>query len=197
MGATRLDNVQNRGNDIISPIQHIIVPETQNAILMCAQPSVAALIVWRIGMLQHPDRYKQELAIGACAGIAVGAALTAGGSMGTHLASVVLALGYAAAILALVQFSATARLLRVFGPIGRMAFTNYVMQSVIFCLIFFGYGLGQFGRLGAAHALALGVAVYVAQMLFSAWWLARLRFGPLEWLWRTFMYGKVQPMLRR
>jgi len=51
MGATRLDNVQNRGNDIISPIQHIIVPETQNAILMCAQPSVAALIVWRIGML--------------------------------------------------------------------------------------------------------------------------------------------------
>jgi len=44
MGATRLDNVQNRGNDIISPIQHIIVPETQNAILMCAQPSVAASI---------------------------------------------------------------------------------------------------------------------------------------------------------
>ena len=151
--------------------------------------------VWRIGVLQHLGRYKRELAIGAWAGIAVGAAFAAGGGAGARLATVILALGYAATVMALVQFSATGRVLNVFAAVGRMAFTNYVMQSLIFSLIFFGYGLGQFGRLGAANTLALGVTVYMAQMLLSAWWLGRFRFGPLEWLWRTLMYGEVQPMV--
>ena len=77
-----------------------------------------------------------------------------------------------------------------------MAFTNYLAQSLIFGWIFYGYGLGLFGRLGAAEALAVGVAVYVAQVLFSAWWLGRYRYGPVEWLWRTLMYGAIQPMSR-
>ena len=75
-----------------------------------------------------------------------------------------------------------------------MAFTNYLMQSVLFGLIFFGYGLGQFARMGATSAFAIGIAVYVAQMFSSRWWLRRYRFGPVEWLWRTLMYGKRQPM---
>jgi uncharacterized protein len=49
--------------------------------------------------------------------------------------------------------------------------------------------------MGAAQALAFGIVVYAAQMLLSAWWLSRFRFGPLEWLWRTMMYGQAQPML--
>jgi uncharacterized protein len=76
-----------------------------------------------------------------------------------------------------------------------MAFTNYLAQSVIFGWIFYGYGLGLFGRLGVTSALAIGIAVYLAQVLFSAWWLKRYRYGPLEWLWRTLMYGTAQPML--
>jgi uncharacterized protein len=75
-----------------------------------------------------------------------------------------------------------------------MAFSNYIMQSVIFGFIFFGYGLGYFGRLGAAHALVIGISVYAMQILFSDWWLASFRYGPLEWLWRTLMYGVKQPM---
>jgi len=152
--------------------------------------------IWRIGLLRHLGQYKLALAVGAWTGIAVGAALTLGEGAGWRLATVVLALGYGAAVMVLVQLPVTGRALNAFAPIGRMAFTNYVMQSVIFGFIFFGYGLGQFGRLGPAHALLLGAAVYVAQMLFSAWWLGRFRFGPLEWLWRTLMYGEVQPMLR-
>jgi uncharacterized protein len=74
-----------------------------------------------------------------------------------------------------------------------MAFTNYLLQSIIFSLIFFGYGLGQFGRMGATEAFALGVAVYLAQVFFSKWWLRRYRFGPIEWLWRSLMYGVAQP----
>jgi uncharacterized protein len=74
-----------------------------------------------------------------------------------------------------------------------MAFTNYVMQSVIFGWLFYGYGLGLFAKLGVAMALAIGISVYAAQVIFSAQWLLRYRFGPLEWLCRSAMYGAWQP----
>jgi uncharacterized protein len=77
-----------------------------------------------------------------------------------------------------------------------MAFTNYIAQSLVFGWLFFGYGLGQFGLLRPAPVLALGVAVYVVQMRVSVLWLRRYRFGPIEWLWRTLMYGARQPMKR-
>jgi uncharacterized protein len=173
---------------LLAPLHIYIFPRTVALFLLGA-------FVWRIGLLRHLDRYKRELAIGACVGIAAGAAFAAVGGAGSRLATVILTLGYGAAVMTLVQFPATGRLLNVFAPIGRMAFTNYFMQSLIFGFVFFGYGLGQFGQLGAAHALGLGVAVYAAQMLLSAWWLSRFRFGPLEWLWRTLMYGEVQPMV--
>jgi uncharacterized protein len=83
------------------------------------------------------------------------------------------------------------------GPLGRTAFTNYLLQSFIFGWIFYGYGLGLFGTLGIAAALVLGVAVYAVQVVLSSWWLRRFRFGPVEWLWRTLMYGTVQPMRMR
>jgi uncharacterized protein len=51
--------------------------------------------------------------------------------------------------------------------------------------------------MGATAAFVLGVAVYVAQLIFSHWWLRRYRFGPVEWLWRTLMYGVPQPMAVR
>ena len=67
-------------------------------------------------------------------------------------------------------------------------------QSIIFGWIFYGYGLGLFGRLGITPALVIGIAVYVGQVRFSAWWLHHHRYGPLEWLWRSLMYGERQPM---
>ena len=152
--------------------------------------------LWRIGLLRDLDRHKRALAAGALVGIIAGAVLTAGTGAAARLATVVLALGYGAAVLLLVQRPLAGRVLGAFAPLGRMAFTNYVLQSLIFGFIFFGYGLGQFGRMGAAQALALGLVVYAAQMLLSAWWLGRFRYGPLEWLWRTLMYGRAQPMRR-
>ena len=61
--------------------------------------------------------------------------------------------------------------------------------------MFYGYGLGLFGQIRASVALGFGIAIYAAQAIFSQWWLARYRFGPVEWLWRTLMYGVPQPML--
>jgi uncharacterized protein len=75
-----------------------------------------------------------------------------------------------------------------------MAFTNYIVQSIILSFIFYGFGLALFGRLTIAQSLAIAVLIYVAQAAFSAWWLRRFRFGPIEWLWRSLMYGERQRM---
>jgi uncharacterized protein len=65
---------------------------------------------------------------------------------------------------------------------------------LIFGWVFYGYGLGLFGRLGVSKAFAFGIAVYTAQVVLSRWWLKRYNFGPVEWLWRILMYGSIQPI---
>ena len=75
-----------------------------------------------------------------------------------------------------------------------MAFTNYLMQSLVFSTVFYGYGLGYLGKIGGATTVAIGLACYVLQGIVSALWLRRFRFGPLEWAWRSLTYGKLQPL---
>jgi len=146
-------------------------------------------LAWRSGIVRKPH----ALLVIALAAIALGAALLYRGM--EPLGTIVLALGYGAAILSIAHFEHGKRVLGWAAPLGRMAFTNYVAQSLIFGWIFYGYGLGLFGQLGITQTLAIGIAVYAAQVLFSAWWLRRYRYGPLEWLWRSLMYGVRQPML--
>lgn len=101
----------------------------------------------------------------------------------------------AVALLALAwQGAAGRRLLAMFAPAGRMALTNYLLQSVIASLVFYGYGLALWGRVGHAGMVLLALAVFAAQVLASRWWLARYRFGPLEWAWRWLTYGRRPPM---
>lgn len=71
------------------------------------------------------------------------------------------------------------------APYGKMALTNYVMQSLIGTFIFFGWGLGQLGEWGAAINFGLAIVVYILQVQLSKWWLKRYQYGPLEWLWRS------------
>lgn len=75
--------------------------------------------------------------------------------------------------------------------VGRMAFTNYIAQSVILILIYYGHGLGLRGQLDFHEAMLIAPVVWVAQMLVSSRWLSRFRFGPLEWLWRRLTYGNI------
>lgn len=86
------------------------------------------------------------------------------------------------------------RWLRHFAPTGRMALTNYLAQTAVCSAIFYGYGVGLGPGYGVPAWLAVWVALFAAQMAFSRWWLARFRFGPVEWLWRTLTYGRLQPM---
>ena len=66
-----------------------------------------------------------------------------------------------------------------------MALTNYVGQSFVCTLLFYGTGLGLGGTMGPTLYLPIGFAVYAAQVVTSGWWLQRFRYGPLEWLWRA------------
>lgn len=104
-----------------------------------------------------------------------------------------LTLGYAAGILLLLQHPQARRALGMFAPLGRMALTQYLMQSLICTWVFNGHGLGLYGKVPVSHYLAGGLAFYGLQMWSSHLWLARFRMGPGEWLWRRFTYGKPQP----
>jgi uncharacterized protein len=160
---------------------------------------------WRAGLLRNVPGNQVALFSIAAGAVGLGAALILANAGGTFtrqmgvvagpLGTILLALGYGAAIIATANLARGRALLGWAAPLGRMAFTNYLAQSVIFGWVFYGYGLGLFGRLGTASALAFGIAVYVAQVVFSAWWLTHYRYGPIEWLWRTLMYGTWQPML--
>jgi uncharacterized protein len=79
------------------------------------------------------------------------------------------------------------------APFGRMALTNYVMQSLIGTTLFFGFGFGLLGEIGACATAAIGLVVFIGQRYFSQWWLSRFQFGPLEWLWRSATFLTLQP----
>jgi len=95
---------------------------------------------------------------------------------------------------ALFRTRAGARLAVWLAPAGRMALTLYLMQSLVCTLLSYGYGLGGFGQVGRAWQVLLALALFLVQVLLAHAWLARFRFGPVEWLWRSLTYGKAQPM---
>ncbi len=103
-------------------------------------------------------------------------------------------LGYVGLVVTLLHSRGWLSRIAVLAPMGRMALTNYLTQSLICTLVFYGYGLGQWGMPRAQQVLFVA-AVYAAQLAFSHWWLARFQYGPMEWLWRGFTYRQV-PRLR-
>ncbi|HQW85724.1 MAG TPA: DUF418 domain-containing protein [Flavobacteriales bacterium] len=84
--------------------------------------------------------------------------------------------------------------LLVLAPMGRMALTNYLMQTIIALLLFTGIGLGWGTHVSAVAFEGLALGVFLMQVLWSRWWLARFQYGPFEWVWRSLTYGRVMPM---
>ncbi|RKH51358.1 DUF418 domain-containing protein, partial [Corallococcus aberystwythensis] len=107
---------------------------------------------------------------------------------------VFLGTGYAAGFALLFQKERWGKVLGVFTPAGRMALTLYLMQSVISLCLYDGWGLGLVGNTPPSLTVLLSLVAFAAQVAFSHWWLARFRFGPVEWLWRSLTYGRFQPM---
>ena len=111
-----------------------------------------------------------------------------------YVGSIGVFLGYVALIMLMVKGGWLTWLRRRLEAAGRMALTNYITQSIICTLIFYGHGLGLFERVSAPGQVGIVVAIWTLQLAWSPWWLARFRFGPLEWIWRSATYMKRQPM---
>jgi uncharacterized protein len=108
-------------------------------------------------------------------------------------AGIFMTLAYASTF-ALLMLTPARRVLGALAPAGRMALTNYLLQSFVGTFIFYGYGLGMLGRVDEAGGLLYCVTFWLLQVALSHWWMSRFAFGPVEWLWRTLTYGKRQPM---
>jgi uncharacterized protein len=105
-----------------------------------------------------------------------------------------LALASIAIVVLLIQRPAWRRVLRIVAPVGRMPLTAYFSQSLVCTFLFYGWGLGWAGSVGAAGCLGLAVAIFAVQVAACHAWLRWFQFGPLEWVWRSLVYGKRQPM---
>ncbi len=101
-------------------------------------------------------------------------------------------LGWACAIILLMRpgGALTARI----AAAGRMAFTNYLMTSLLCTLFFYGYGLGWYGYLSRFQIYGVVAVIWALMLLWSKPWLSRFRYGPLEWLWRSLSRGSLQPI---
>ncbi|MEE8586969.1 MAG: DUF418 domain-containing protein, partial [Acidobacteriota bacterium] len=113
-----------------------------------------------------------------------------------YFASVLVALGHIAVMMLLCQSGALQWLKDRLAAVGRTAFSNYLLQSVICTTLFYGYGLGWFAYWSRAELVLVVVAVWAVQLLISPLWLRRFRFGPAEWVWRSLTYWTLQPMKR-
>jgi uncharacterized protein len=107
-----------------------------------------------------------------------------------------IALGYMGLVAMACRRVRWRRRLEPFAAAGRMAFTNYLSQSVIGGLIFYSYGLALFDTLRWPAVFAIALAIYGAQLIVSPIWLRNFQFGPAEWSWRSLTYGKAPPFVR-
>jgi uncharacterized protein len=111
-----------------------------------------------------------------------------------YIGTIALAAFYLSAIVLLYQRECWRRRINLLAPVGRMALSNYLMHTVFYLLIFYGYGLGLLGKVGTTYCVIFGHAIFAVQIAYSGWWLRRFRFGPAEWLWRALTYGKAPAM---
>jgi len=177
------------------------------------------LIGWKLGLFSRPESHKRLIASLAVAGAAVWAmamfAMPIGGPLPTDpptespvLETVVtiarasgfalirsqwLAVTYVGIVLLLVAHNrAWVQRLSYFGWAGKMALTNYLMQVVLLDVLFTPHGLGM--KVPALLVIPGAIALFLAQVAMSRWWLSRFRHGPMEWIWRSATNWKVQPL---
>ena len=106
------------------------------------------------------------------------------------------AAGYVATVTLLLRRAFWKRWLSPFAAVGRMALTNYLMQTVVCLFVFYGFGLGLVGRTGPALGLLIALVLYATQIAWSRFWLAHFRMGPMEWVWRSASDGRPQPLVK-
>jgi uncharacterized protein len=112
-----------------------------------------------------------------------------------YWASILVSLGWVGAVMLLCQ-RGVSRLTRRLAAVGRTAFSNYILQTVICTAIFYGHGFGLFGEVDRVTQAGIVLAIWAFQLTLSPIWLRYFHFGPLEWLWRSLTYLRRQPLRR-
>jgi len=160
------------------------------------------LVVGRSGILDDPQRYQPLLRCWwkwALPLALIGNALFLAGfeaksmwmiSIGIHIGAPLLSFVYAAWVLLYTEK------LAFLAPVGQMALTNYLSQSLIATTLFYGYGFGLYDQVSPTLTFVLVLVMFAGQIVFSQIWLHRYRFGPMEWLWRSLTYGRWQELQR-
>jgi uncharacterized protein len=118
------------------------------------------------------------------------------GGIPNYVGSILVAFGHIALVMTIVRSGRLKNLTARFTAVGRMAFTNYLMHSVVLTTIFYGYGFGLYGQIPRIWQMGFVVAMLGFQLWLSPYWLGKYRFGPAEWLWRSLTYWQLQPMRR-
>ena len=108
-----------------------------------------------------------------------------------------MAMGHIGLITLLYKYHFIDRAIKVLARVGQMTLTNYLMQSILCGLFFYGFGFGMFGKLERYQLYYVVLGVWVFHLLFSNLWLSYFRYGPFEWVWRSLTYWKIQPLKRR
>ncbi|MCU0474593.1 MAG: DUF418 domain-containing protein [Anaerolineae bacterium] len=205
-GLFRTESVQtivygNYADLVAMRLGNIYVPDIQTPMVLAM--FLTGMVIGRAGVLDDPARYrpflrrawKWALPVGL-----VGNGLLIVGfaeedlwmtSIGVHIGAPALSFVYVCAVLL------NADRLGWLAPIGQMALTTYLSHSLIGTTLFYGYGLGLYDQLAPTVTFALTFAIFALQVVISIGWMRAFRFGPVEWVWRSLSYGKLQPLLRR
>ncbi|MGQ4877032.1 DUF418 domain-containing protein [Billgrantia sp. LNSP4103-1] len=110
--------------------------------------------------------------------------------------SVLVGMGWLGGVMLVIQAGRLPRLRFRLAAVGRTAFSQYILQSVLCSLIFYGHGLGWFGKLERSEQFAVVLAIWLLQLWLAPRWLRHYHHGPLEWLWRSLTYRQWQPFRR-
>lgn len=168
-----------------------------------------ALLKWGVLTAQRPPRfYRTMLAAGFVIGLpvviyGVMRNFAAGWSLDysmffgwqfNYWGSLFMASAYVGVVMLACQTKPLERFTRPFAAVGRLALSNYLLQTLICTTIFYGHGFGLFGEVERAGQVLIVLAIWVVQLIVSPIWLRYFKFGPAEWLWRSLTYWKIQPM---
>ncbi len=119
------------------------------------------------------------------------------GLTGMDLVNTAMTLIYIALFVILYRKTKPEKWLAKLAPYGRMALTNYVMQSIVGTALLFGWGLGYLGEIPNRYTFLIAIVVILLQVWTSKLWLHYFYYGPLEWLWRSLTFFKVFPMKKK
>lgn len=116
------------------------------------------------------------------------------GSQYNYWGSILVSLGYLSLVMLICKSELGGRLSQSISAVGRTALSNYMLQTFLCTTLFYGHGFGLFGSVDRTGQVAVVLAVWIIQLVASSWWVKRFHYGPMEWVWRSLTYGRLQPI---